>query len=114
MLDSGGATAHAVREFKVSTAPLCDSVAARGIAQRAGLGEVKALAEKANQVGVFDGEQGRLGTKVPPVAKLNALRAACGIVVPGEPACESGHAHNADAAVASNCATDFSNVLGSF
>ena len=29
-----------------------------------------------------------LGTKVPPVARLNAVRAACGIVVPGEPACE--------------------------
>ena len=33
-------------EFKVNTALFCDSVAARGIAQRAGLGKIKALEVK--------------------------------------------------------------------
>ena len=48
--DSGGAThARSVLErfeFKVNTTLFCDSAAARGIGQRAGLGKVKALAVK--------------------------------------------------------------------
>ena len=59
--------------FRVNTTLYCDSVAARGIAQRAGLGKVKALAVKnlmvarggsreraADQVDCFEGKQGRL------------------------------------------------------
>ena len=58
--------------FRVNTTLYCDSVPARGIAQRAGLEEVKALAVKnvmvargsreraADQVDCFEGKQGQL------------------------------------------------------
>ena len=42
--------------------------------------QIKAVSSKANKAD--------LGTKVLVVARLNALRAACGIVVLGEPTCE--------------------------
>ena len=72
-------------------------MAARGIAQRVGLEKVKALAVKTLwlQEVVRDrglqiktiaskGNKADLGTKVLPVARLNTLRRACGVVVPGE------------------------------
>ena len=83
--------------FRVNTTLYCDSVAARGIAQGAGLEKVKALAVKTLwlQEVVRDrglqiktiaskGNKADLGTKVLPVARLNTLRGACGVVVPGE------------------------------
>ena len=64
--------------------------------QRDGLGKVKALAvktswlqevvrERGPQIKSISSEENMadLGTKVLPVARQNALRAACGIVVPG-------------------------------
>ena len=42
--------------------------------------QIKSVSSKANSADLW--------TKAPPVVRLNALRAACGIVVPGEPACE--------------------------
>ena len=86
-------------EFKVNTTPLSDSVAARGIPQRAGLGKRKALAvktlwlqdivrDRGLQIKSVSSTSAELWTKAPPVVRLNALRAACGIVIPGEPACE--------------------------
>ena len=45
VLDCGGTAAPAVR-FSVNTTLSCDSLAARGIAQRAGLEKVKVLAVK--------------------------------------------------------------------
>ena len=83
--------------FRVNTTLHSDSVAARGIAQRAGLGKVRALAvktlwlqevvrERGLQIksSASKGNKADLGTKVLPVARLNTLRQACGIVVPGE------------------------------
>ena len=83
--------------FRVNTTLFCDSVAARGIAQRAGLGMLKTLAvktlwlqevvrERGLQVKSIasKGNNADLGTKVLPVARLNTLRRACGMVVPGE------------------------------
>ena len=83
--------------FRVNTTLFCDSVASRGIAQRAGLGKLKALAvetlwlqevvcERGLQVKSIasKGNKSDLETKVLPVARLNTLRRACGIVVPGE------------------------------
>ena len=74
-----------------------DSVAARDIAQRAGLEKVKALAVKTLwlqevvretrlQIKSIASKANKadLGTKVLQVARLNALRGACGIVVSGE------------------------------
>ena len=65
--------------------------------ERAGLGKVKALAvktlwlqevirERGPQIKSIasKGNKADLGTKVLPVARLNTLRGACGIVVPGE------------------------------
>ena len=82
---------------RANTTLYCDSVAARGIAQRAGLEKVKALAvktlwlqevvrERRLQIKSLasKGDKADLGTKVLPVARLNTLRGACGIVVPGE------------------------------
>ena len=51
-----------------------NAMVARGCS-REGL-QIKSIASKANKAD--------LGTKVLPVARLNALRGACGIVVPGE------------------------------
>ena len=72
-------------------------MAARSIAQRAGLGKNKALAvntlwlqEVVRESGLpiksiaSKGNKADLGLKVLPVARLNMLRGACGIVVPGE------------------------------
>ena len=82
--------------FRVNTTLYCDSVAARGIAQRAGLEKVKALAvktlwlqevrERGLQIKSIaaKGNKANLGTNVLPVARLNMLRGARGIVVPGE------------------------------
>ena len=83
--------------FRVNTTLYCDSVAARGIAQRAGLVKVKALAvktlwlqevvrERGPQIKSIasKGSKADLGTKVLPVARLNTSLGACGIVVPGE------------------------------
>ena len=82
--------------FRVSTTLFCDSVAARGIAQRARLRHVKAVAvktlglqevvrERRLQIKSISskGNKPDLGPKVFPVARLNALPAACSIVVPG-------------------------------
>ena len=68
---------------------------ARGIAQRAGLGQVKALAVKTLWLQELVRDPGLhikavsskakkadSGTKILLVARLNALRAACGIMVP--------------------------------
>ena len=83
--------------FRVNTTLYCDSVAARGIAQRAGLGKVKALAvktlwlqevvrERGLQIKSIPSKENKadVGTKALPVARLNTLRGACGIVVPRE------------------------------
>ena len=83
--------------YSVDITLFCDSAAARGIAQRAGLGKVKALAvktlwsqevvrERGLQIKSIASKANKadLGTKVLPVARLNALRGACGIVVPRE------------------------------
>ena len=83
--------------FKVNATLYCDSVAARGIAQRAGLERVKALAVKTLWLQEIVRERGPqfksiaskgnnadLGTKVLPVARLNTLRGERGIVGPGE------------------------------
>ena len=83
--------------FRVNTTLYCDSVAARGIAQRAGLGKVKALAvktlwlqEAVREIGLqiksiaSKGNKADLGTKVLPVARLSTLRGACGIEAAGE------------------------------
>ena len=80
----------------MNTSLFCDSVAARGIAQRARLGKVKALAVKTSWLQEVVRERGLqiksisskankadFGTRVVSVARLNALRAACGIVVLG-------------------------------
>ena len=93
----------------MNTTIFCDSVAARGIAKCAGLGKVKAPAvktlwlqevvrEKGLQINSIASEanKGDLGTKVFPVARLNALRAACGIVVPGGTRNESVEDENDD------------------
>ena len=82
--------------FRVNTILCCDSVAARGVAHRAGLGKVKALAVKTLRLQEVVRERGLpmrsisskankadLGTKVVSVPRLNTLRAECGIVVPG-------------------------------
>ena len=89
--------------------PFWNSVAARGIAQRAGLVKIKALDVKTlrlqevvrgekitDQVDSLKANKAELGTKVLPVAKLNALRAACGIVVHGGMLNESGEDENDD------------------
>ena len=81
---------------RVDTTLYCDSATARGIAQRAGLGKVQALAvktlwlqevvsEKRSQIksNSSKANSADLGTKVLLVARLNALRAAYGIVVLG-------------------------------
>ena len=67
--------------FRVHTNLFCDSVAARGIAQRDGLLKVEALAVKTLS-SRFLQEQTKLTWEVLLVARLNAFRAACGIVVP--------------------------------
>ena len=82
--------------FKANTTLFCESLAARGIAQRARLGKVKALAVKTSwlqeivrgralQVKVVYSKAIKtdLGTKVLSVDMLNALRAPCGIVNSG-------------------------------
>ena len=82
--------------FSVNITFFCDLVAAPGIAQRAGLGKVKALAvktlwlqevvrERELQIKSIasKADKADLGTKVLPVARLNALWGACGIVVLG-------------------------------
>ena len=70
-------------EFKVNTTIFCDCVAARGIAQ-------SALMEKTLWLQEIVRDRGLQNKAVSSKAntRLNALRAACGIVVPGEPACE--------------------------
>ena len=82
----------------MNTTLCCDSVTARSIAQRAGLGKAQSaggenamvargcLRERGcRSIRLLGGEnKGDLGTKVLPVARLNTLRGACGIVVPGE------------------------------
>ena len=83
--------------FRVNTTLYCDSVAARGIPQRAGLGKIKALAvktlwlqevfrERGLQIKSIasKGRKADLGTKVLPVARLNTWQGACGVLVPGE------------------------------
>ena len=82
--------------FGVNTSLFCDSVAARRIAQRAGLVKVKALAvktlwlqevvcERGLQIKSISSKANKAdsGTQVLLVARLNTLRAACGIVVLG-------------------------------
>ena len=81
----------------MNTTLFCDSAVARGIAQRTGLEKLKALAvktlwlqevvrERGLQVKSIasNGNNSDLGTKLLPVARLNPLRRAIGIVVPGE------------------------------
>ena len=83
--------------FHVNTTLLCDLVAARGIAQRSGLGKVKELAirtlwpqqtvkNRGLQVKSVTSKANKshCSTKVLPEALLRAMRAACGIVTPGE------------------------------
>ena len=94
--------------YSVSTTDLCDSVDARGSEQRAGLGKVRTLAvetwlqevlrerglqikSKSSKANTAD-----LGTKVLPVARLNALRVACGIGVLGGRLTESVEDENDD------------------
>ena len=105
VFDCGGATAHAVSagSFRVQSEHdtilrlcgsawdcaacwiakgqglACGDAWVRGIVRDRGL-QIKSVSSKAKHED--------LGTKVLPVAKLNALQAACGIVVFGEPACE--------------------------
>ena len=88
-------------EVKVNTTLSCDYVSARGISQRAGLGKVTTLAverlwlhqvvrERGLQIKSVSSKVNKadMWTKVVLVARLNVLRAACGIVVPGHPTCE--------------------------
>ena len=83
--------------FSVNITIFCDSMAARGTAQRAGLGKVKALAVKTAWLQevirerrlhitsiASKADKDELGTKVLSVARLKVLRGACGTVVPGE------------------------------
>ena len=76
-------------EFRANTTLFCDSAAARGIAQRTGLGKVKALAikdlwlqeivrDRGLQIKAVPSKanQADFGTKVQPVPRLNALRKA--------------------------------------
>ena len=83
--------------FHVNTTLLCDLVAARGIAQRSGLGKVKELAistlwpqqtvkNRGLQVKSVTSKANKshCSTKDLPEALLRAMRAACGIVTPGE------------------------------
>ena len=82
--------------FRVNTTLFCDSVAARDIAQRAGLEKVKALAVqtfwlqevvrgRGLQIKSISSKASKadFGTKVFLLATLSALRAPCGIVVLG-------------------------------
>ena len=74
---------------------------ARGIAQRAGLGKSRLGGEDAtaarncsrpwaaDQGGILEGVQSGFEDEILPVTRLNAGRAVCGIVVPGEPTCET-------------------------
>ena len=81
----------------------------RGIAQRAGLGKVRALAVKTlwlqevvREMGIqiksisSKANKADLGATALPVARLNALRAACGTVVPCGMMNESGADENDD------------------
>ena len=85
--------------FKVNRTLFCDSVAARGTAQRVGLGRSSggedvmvarscSCERNTDRIGFFGtkgnkADKADLGRKVSPLAKLNTLRAACGIVVRG-------------------------------
>ena len=83
--------------FHVNTTLLCGLVAARGIAQRSRLGKVKELAirtlwpqqtvkNRGLQVKPVTSKENKshCSTKNLPEARLRAMRAACGIVTPGE------------------------------
>ena len=70
-------------EFRVNTTLFCDSVAARRIAQRAGLGKVKATGSE-NVMVARGCSRERLQIKsIVSKANKDDLE-ACGIVVPGE------------------------------
>ena len=82
--------------YHVNTTLLCGLVAARGIAQRSGLGKVKELAirtlpqqtvkNRGLQVKSVTSKENKshCSTKNLPEARLRAMRAPCGIVTPGE------------------------------
>ena len=81
--------------FHVNTTLLCDLVAARRIAQRSGLGKELAISTMWPQQTVMNrglqvksvtskANKSHCSTKVLPEARLRAMRAACGIVTPGE------------------------------
>ena len=81
--------------FHVNTTLLCGLVAARGIAQRSGLGKELAISTLWPQQTVKNrglqvksvtsmANKSHCSTKDLPEARLRAMRAACGIVTPGE------------------------------